>query len=171
MKILRSDCLQELSVKKKRSPACQRRSAQRIKDFSRKKRLLALLPKSVDIQDDMIHSLIEKLELENSFLQEKLNMASHEISNLQSLLKRTVDEFNEEFDQTQRNARAKLLNLRSVISQKDRLIQEQSNNLQKAKFNEEQHQHDMAYAWNRIRRCERKIRYLNGQLETFNLIY
>ena len=47
-------------------PCLPGRSAQRIKDFSRKKRLLALLPKSVDIQRRHDQFAYLKLELENS---------------------------------------------------------------------------------------------------------
>jgi len=62
---------------------------------------------------------------------------------------------------------SKLLELQNIVGEKERVNKSQLDELQDVELTADQQQSDLKYAWNRIRRCEGKIRNLIEQLETF----
>ena len=125
MKIVKLDCCsKEPAKKKKRSPACLRRSAQRIKEYNRKKKLKALLPNDVNIDGKDIDAMIEQVQQQNSMLlAENLNKVTAKII-----------KFQQEFNKWLKRKENELLELQSIISEKGRVIQSQVTQLKEAEL-------------------------------------
>ena len=125
MKIVKLDCCsKERAKKKKRSPAGLRRSAQRIKEYNRKKKLKALFPNDVNIEGKDIDALIEQVQQQNSMLlAENLNKVTAKIF-----------KFQQEFNEWLKRKENELLELQSIIGEKGRVIQSQVTQLKEAEL-------------------------------------
>ena len=115
-----------------------------------------------DVEDKEVESLIRQVELENSSLVNKLDVASKDIKKLRKRLQNTSKKYQEELNEKERE----LFELQNIIDKKENVIELQRRELRKTYATADRLKSDLNYTWNRIHRCERKIRHLIEQLET-----
>lgn len=149
--------------RKERSPACRTRNAQRMKDFIRKKKLSATLqPQPTTANDKDIDDFISQVQVQNTLLQNKLEHSNKELNKFQELLSSIIHEFQRKVHLADEHE-SKISQLGNQLEEKDDIIGAQSKELQEMDREIHLLQNDLDYAWNRIYRCEDKIRYLTGQ--------
>jgi chromosome segregation ATPase len=148
--------------KKRQSPACKGRNAQRIREYNSKKKLNVLLHRSETPKDKDVDELIQKVEAQHKMLFEKLTTANKEIAYLQKRLQQTQRRYYENLN----NKESTLFELRDVIAAKQKQFDFCLHELREANMNVNQLEDDLAYAWSRIHRCETKIRHLLEELQT-----
>ena len=78
-----------------------------------------------------------------------------------------IVKFQQEFNESLKKKENELLELQSIVSEKEQVIKSQVNQLIEAELSSIQQESNVDNAWNRIRRCERKVKYLIRQLDLY----